>query len=125
MSEQIGFLQLFSDAHPTIGLKAGDVLFRKGDPAEHMYVVRSGRFQIGEGNAILETIGPGSLFGEMALVDREPRSATIQAISDGEVIAVDQKLFMRMIQQTPYFALRVMAVMSSRLRAMNARLALG
>lgn len=125
MPDDGGFLQLFDGSQPTKTLKAGDALFKKGDPADQMYVVKTGQFQIGDGNAVLETVGPGGMFGEMALIEREPRSATVKALTDGEVIAVDQKQFLRMVQVTPYFAIRVMVVLSARLRAMNKRVTVG
>jgi CRP/FNR family transcriptional regulator, cyclic AMP receptor protein len=58
----------------------------------------------------------------MALVDGSPRSASVTALKPSEVIAVDQKRFLYMVQQTPFFAIRVMRVITQRLRAMNARI---
>jgi len=82
--------------------------------------VRSGELQIIDGNRVFETLGPGGIVGEMALIDGGPRSATVRASAPSEVVALDQKRFLFMVQQTPFFALRVLKVMSSRIRAMNA-----
>jgi CRP/FNR family transcriptional regulator, cyclic AMP receptor protein len=101
--------------------EAGQVLFKKGDAGHEIYVVRSGELQILDGNRVFETVGPGGIVGEMALVDGGPRSATVRASSASEVIPLDERRFLFMVQQTPHFALRVMRVMSARLRAMNAR----
>src|SRR6266436_2301970 len=56
--------------------KAGDVIFRQGDPAEDLYIVKSGKVEIRLGNRLLDTLPELSIFGEMALIDRSPRSAT-------------------------------------------------
>jgi len=105
-----------------ISLGAGEVLFSKGDIGHEIYVVRSGELQILDGNRVFETVGPGGIVGEMALVDGGPRSATVRASAATEVVPLDERRFLFMVQQTPHFALRVMRVMSARLRAMNARL---
>jgi CRP-like cAMP-binding protein len=84
-----------------------------------MYVVKSGEIQIIDGNHVFETVGAGGIFGEMALISNEPRSATARALVESTVVPVDQKRFIFMISQTPFFALRVMKVMSGRIRAMN------
>jgi CRP/FNR family transcriptional regulator, cyclic AMP receptor protein len=105
-----------------IRLDAGQVLFKKGDVGHEIYVVRSGELHILDGNKVFETVGPGGIVGEMALVDGGPRSATVRASSASEVVPLDERRFLFMVQQTPHFALRVMRVMSARLRAMNARL---
>ncbi|WP_162918525.1 Crp/Fnr family transcriptional regulator [Taklimakanibacter deserti] len=105
-----------------IRLDAGQVLFTKGDAGHEIYVVRSGELQILDGNRVFETVGPGGIVGEMSLVDSGPRSATVRASAATEVVPMDERRFLFMVQQTPHFALRVMRVMSARLRAMNARL---
>jgi CRP/FNR family cyclic AMP-dependent transcriptional regulator len=102
-------------------LDAGQILFKKGDAGHEAYVVRSGELQILDGNRVFETVGPGGIVGEMALVDGGPRSATVRANSASEVNPLDERRFLFMVQQTPHFALRIMRVMSARLRAMNMR----
>ena len=115
------FLSLFANETNTVTLAPGEALFHKGDTGHQMYVVKSGEMQIVDGNHVFETIAPGGIFGEMALVSNDARSATAKATSHSVVIPVDEKRFLYMVQQTPMFALRVMDVMSSRLRAMNTR----
>ena len=104
-----------------IRLHVGEVLFAKGDEGRELYVVRSGELQILDGNRVFETVGPGGIIGEMALIDGGPRSATVRASTASEVVPFDERRFLFWVQQTPHFALRVMRVMSTRLRAMNAR----
>jgi CRP/FNR family cyclic AMP-dependent transcriptional regulator len=115
------FLGLFSDQNIALSFEAGRVLFRKDDPGHDLYVVKSGEIQILDGNHVLETVTAGGIVGEMALVDGGPRSATCRAVIDSVVIPIDERRFLFMVQQTPFFALRVMRVMTTRLRAMNER----
>lgn len=116
-----GFLNLFRGEPSNIKLAQGQVLFSKGDPAKHLYVIEKGQVDILDGDKVLETLGEGDIFGEMGLVDGGARSATAKARVPSVVIAVDEKRFLKMVSDTPFFALRVMRVMSSRLRAMNER----
>ena len=113
------FLGLFGDETASESLGAGDILFKKGDAAQRLYVVKSGELQILEGNHVFETVHAGGIVGEMAIVDGDARSATVRALVPTEVIPVDERRFLFMVQQTPFFAVRVMRVMSTRLRAMN------
>ena len=115
------FSGLFGDETATESLGAGDILFKKGDPAQRLYVVKSGELQILDGNHVFETVDTGGIVGEMAIVDGGVRSATVRALVPTEVVPIDERRFLFMVQQTPFFAVRVMRVMSTRLRAMNAR----
>jgi CRP/FNR family transcriptional regulator, cyclic AMP receptor protein len=115
------FLGLFSEDNTTITFEAGCELFKKGDPGHDLYIVKSGEIQIVDGNHALETVSAGGIVGEMALVDGGPRSATARAVTQSVVIPIDERRFLFLVQQTPFFALRVMRLMSSRLRAMNER----
>jgi CRP/FNR family transcriptional regulator, cyclic AMP receptor protein len=117
------FLNLFANERDTVTLTPGQILFSKGDPGHQLYVVKSGELQILDGNHVFETISAGAIFGEMALVSKDPRSATVKATRESVVIPVDEKRFMYLVQHTPMFALRVMNVMSTRLRTMNERAA--
>jgi CRP-like cAMP-binding protein len=116
------FLALFSNATDIIRLEPGQVLFDKGETGSQMYVVKSGEVTIGDGNHVFERLSMGGIVGEMALMDKGPRSATVRAVTEAEVIPIDQRRFLFMVQQTPFFAIRVMRVMSARLRAMNERI---
>jgi CRP/FNR family cyclic AMP-dependent transcriptional regulator len=99
--------------------KAGSVIFREGDGADELYVVKSGQVRIQIGNRTVNELGADGIFGEMALIDGEPRSATAIAISDVELVAVSEKQFLFLVSQTPYFALKVMRVLAQRLRVTN------
>jgi CRP/FNR family cyclic AMP-dependent transcriptional regulator len=121
MSERFDFTKMFRGDEDVRALKAGDVLFREGEPGDLMYVVKSGDMDIMVRNHVLERTGPGGIIGELAMVDKSPRSATVTAVTDCEVISIDRRGFTFMIQNTPFFALHVMGVLADRLRGMNAR----
>jgi CRP-like cAMP-binding protein len=86
-----------------------------------MYVVMEGEVEILDGPIILEVTGPGSIVGELALIDDEPRSASVLAKTDCRVVHVDRKRFQYMVQETPFFGLAVMKVLADRLRNKNIR----
>src|SRR5687768_9566970 len=95
---------------------AGKQIFIEGDSASEMYVVIDGEVDISFRGRPLETIGVGGIFGEMALVSDQPRSADATARTDCTLMPLDQKRFEYLVQQTPYFAIEVMRVMAGRLR---------
>jgi CRP/FNR family transcriptional regulator, cyclic AMP receptor protein len=113
------FLGLFESETDVVALQPGEVLFRKGDAALHVYIVKSGELQILNENRILETVPAGGIVGEMALISDDGRSATARAVGECVVIPIDRKRFLFLVQQTPFFALKVMRVMCNRLKAMN------
>ena len=106
---------------PTVGFADGGVIFVKGDRGEFAYLVRSGEVEIrGSGHAF-EVVGPGGLFGEMALIDGGPRSASAVARKATELVVVDKPTFVRLLGEVPDFALKVMQLLTARLRAANIR----
>jgi CRP-like cAMP-binding protein len=104
---------------PPRSYKAGETIFKEGDAAEELYVIQSGEVEIHLGNRLLNTLGAKSIFGEMALIDAAPRSATAVAKTDVDLVPIGEKQFLFLVSQTPFFALNVMRVLARRLRAMN------
>ncbi len=94
----------------------GDIIFQRGEPADRMYVVAEGEVEISIGDHVVEILGPETIFGEMALVTKEPRSATARARTDCRVVEIPERRFLFLTQQTPHFALDVMRVIAERLR---------
>ena len=115
-------LNIFRHAE-TLDLSAGEIVFEQGETGTAMYVVSEGEVEILSGSVVLETACPGSVIGEMALIDHGPRSARAVAKTDCKLVAVDQRRFEFLVQQTPYFALEVMQLMAERLRTANSRIA--
>jgi len=105
-----------------VSIRSGDFLFRKGDAADALYIVKSGTVQvIGEGDVIYERVSEGGIVGELAIVDEGTRSASVRAQSRADLIKVDVPGFLNLVAGEPEFSLAVMRVMSRRLRAMNRR----
>jgi CRP-like cAMP-binding protein len=119
MSED--FLGLFASETEVITLAPGETLFEKGEPRRLMYVVKTGSLQIIDGNHIYETVSAGGIVGEMALVDGSARSATVRASERSMVIPITERRFLFLVQETPFFAIKVMRVMAAGIRAMNER----
>ncbi len=107
---------------PTRSFKTGETVCTEGEPAKEMFVVRSGKVAIRVHGSVVEEVGPGGMFGEMALIDHSPRSATIVAAEDTQLVPINERLFVVLVQDTPFFALDVMRVLVERIRLMNERL---
>jgi len=100
-------------------LEPGQVIFSAGDAGREMFIVRAGSVDLRIGDTLLETVGQGGIFGEMALVDPAPRSATAVAGPDCALVLVDVAAFNDLVRRVPGLALEVMRVMAGRLRRTN------
>lgn len=109
-----------NEAEPRV-CKAGEVIFRAYDMGAEMYVVLEGQIELALDSKVIETLGPGEPFGEMALIDQSPRTATATAATACELAVIPEKRFLFMVAQQPHFALEIMKVMADRLRKMNER----
>lgn len=116
-------IEIFSHNTARITIQAGQALFREGDEGQQMYVLETGTAEVFVQNRVVETLEHGSIVGEMGLVSPGPHSASVIARTDCEFVAVDEKRFQFLVQQTPYFAIQVMRLMAERLRATNKLLA--
>ena len=99
----------------------GQTLFREGEPGDRLYIVAEGQVDIVVNGQILETVEPGGILGELALIDDKPRSATVVARTDCVLTPISRQHFLTLVQRTPLFALQVMRVMAERLRRANTR----
>ena len=104
---------------PIREFKAGETVFREGDRGVEFFVIRHGRVRILSGNRLLETLHENEIFGEMALIDDSPRSATAVAETDVAVAPLTEKQYLFLVRHTPFFALKVLRVLAQRLRAQN------
>jgi CRP/FNR family cyclic AMP-dependent transcriptional regulator len=107
------YFNKFSEAE---AFEAGEIIIEEGRSDNTIYVIRSGEAQVVHGGEVLATLGEGELFGEMALIDNMPRSATVLALTDVVVVPVNSDHFYAMVQKTPVFGATVMHVISGRLR---------
>jgi CRP/FNR family transcriptional regulator, cyclic AMP receptor protein len=115
----IDFQMLANAGFPPENFAVDEVIFAAGDRGDSMYVVRSGEVIIERDGKVLETLGPGGIFGEMALIDGSPRSATARAKTACAVAPLNEKTFLFLVHETPYFAIAVMRTLTDRLRHMN------
>jgi CRP-like cAMP-binding protein len=121
-AERASFNILENADIPVRTFKAGEEIIRAGEPSKEMFVVRKGKVAIQVNGRTIEEIAPGGIFGEMGLIDHHDRSATAVAVDAVETVPIDERLFVILVQDTPYFALDVMRTLAERIRAMNQRL---
>jgi CRP-like cAMP-binding protein len=118
-SSDVDFGLLAGDGIATRSAKAGEIIFKEGDDADQLFVIKSGQVRIQLGNRTLSELSANNIFGEMALIDDASRSATAVAITDVEFVPIAEKQFLFLVGQTPFFALKLMRVLAGRLRATN------
>lgn len=137
----LGGVELFRDlgseevremlqACETLSSRAGELLFRQGDPADALYIVASGELQVraatfdGE-DVVLAMLGPGSVVGEMSLIAGGPRSATVEVLSDAQVLRLSHAAFdglRRAHSRAAYrVILRLARILGNRRRITDAR----
>ena len=102
-------------------LEKGSVLFHKGDTGTKLYAVCAGAVRISSTSeqghdAILNLIIPGDIFGEIALLDRSPRTADAVAVEDSEIMEIDRHDFVQLLREYPDVSMRLLEILSSRLR---------
>jgi len=102
-----------------LSYNAGEVIFKKDDLGNVMYLVTKGNVEISIYDKVVETVGPGGVLGEMALLDMGPRSATATAKTDCLLLAIDRERFQIQVGKSPNFALQVMRIMAERLRRLD------
>ncbi len=96
--------------------KKGEIIFRHGDLGEGMYIVVEGEVSVTIEGLPIDHLYPGSVLGEMALIDTQPRSAAAAAATDCKLFYVDYAGFVALTRRYPDFAIRIMQIMSNRLR---------
>ncbi|HUG64825.1 MAG TPA: patatin-like phospholipase family protein [Gaiellaceae bacterium] len=104
-----------------VEVRAGDIVIRQGDPADRMYLVRSGRLRVlvdqEDGLRIVRELGAGAAIGELALLTGAPRSATVQAVRDGELLELDADVFHALLHRDPGLAAAVARTLAVQLQA--------
>jgi CRP-like cAMP-binding protein len=118
-SDEVDFSLLLRPEVPTRNFATGDTIFSEGEKGDEFFVVVRGKVEIRSGDRSLETLGPTGIFGEMALIDDSPRSATVVALTDVTVAPIKERQFLFLVKHMPMFALKVMRVLAKRLRRQN------
>lgn len=113
---------LFRDDAQLASYIAGQRIFAEGERGDVMYVVLDGKVELRVKGRLVETVGPGGVLGEMALIEQAPRVAQATAKTACSLVPISGERFMHKIREAPHFALQIMKVMAERLRRMNARM---
>ncbi len=104
----------------------GAIICRQGERGDRMYVVQAGRATVlreDDGTeVVVGELNRGDVFGEMAIFDRQPRSATVRANGVVRVLTLDKRAFMRQVHEDPSFAYRILETMSRRIRRLDDQL---
>lgn len=112
-------LNFFDRATYTKDFAAGETIFKEGDEGDVMYGVKEGEVEIVYRGTQLNVVTKSGVFGEMALISKEPRSADAVAKTDCKLVPIDPNLFLFMVHETPNFSLFVMETLVNRLHAMQ------
>lgn len=115
-------LQQFEAALPraqVVRYQSGASIMKEGQAGMYMYIVKTGRIYIHLKDKVLEGVGPGGIFGEMALVDQSPRVANATADAYSELVAVDRAGLIEAVKSQPAFAMAMLRSVADRLRHMN------
>jgi CRP/FNR family transcriptional regulator len=122
-----GELERFSHVAVPRTFPAGTRVFHEGDDSDACYIVKEGSFRVtrehSDGRAItLATLGPGEIFGELAMLDGDKRSASAEALTEGELLALPANDVRALLARHPEISLKLVAGLVRRLRAANVRL---
>ncbi len=114
-------LQLLGRASDELRVTADKVLCEEGSPGHEFYLILDGKAAVKRGKKTIATLGPGRYFGEMALLDRGPRTATIVAETDMDVLVLGQREFSGILEEIPGVAHKLLSGMAARLRESDAK----
>lgn len=118
-------LKLLAFSSTYLTFEAGEELFREGDPADGAYIIEEGEVDVLTGpddrRVKVGTLGKSDLFGEMALIMNETRSATIRAAHHLKVLKIDADVFLRLVTEDPEAALTVMRSLSEKISRLTER----
>lgn len=110
------FIEVFRETDDLTDFQAGETILREGEEGDCMYVLVQGEAEISLQGKSLGLVGPGEIFGEMALIETTHRSATITARTDCRVAVIDRKSFSLIVRHVPDFSMHVVRVLAGRLR---------
>ena len=105
----------------------GHVVIRQGDFGDNIYAVQEGELEVvkerkGGGEIQVAVLHAGDIFGEMAILQKEVRSATVRTLTEARLLTVDKKTFMSRVHEDPSLAFNIVRMMAQRIRALNAQL---
>ena len=109
-------LELIARVVKNVSHKAGTVIAREGEPGVGLFIIVSGTAEVTIGGKRKTRLGAGDFFGEIALLDGGPRTATVTAITDLELLGLTEWVFRGLMQEHPTIALKTLQQMAGRLR---------
>jgi CRP-like cAMP-binding protein len=115
------FFDLFKHDTDLVEIDAGGVLFRQGDSGDIMYVLVEGAAEIFIDDVLFEKCSPGTIIGEIAIIDQTPHSATVIAVTKCKFAVINNKRFHYLVDEIPGFAIAVMRVIAQRLKRCDVR----
>ena len=115
-------LRLLARAADRVQVPAGKVLVEEGRPGHEFFLILAGTATVRRGGTEVATLGPGEHFGELALLDRGPRSATVVADTELELLVLGQREFSAVVDEVPSLAHKLLAKLAQRLRDADARM---
>lgn len=116
----MNFASIFRNEPTRQSFAPGDVLVREGDANDKMFVILGGELEVRVGGRPVAKLGEGNVFGELSMIDKEPASGDVIALSAGEFVTLDERRFLVVATQNPFFTLGLLRLLSGKLRAMNA-----
>ncbi len=114
-------LQLISKRTERVQVPPGKVLVREGAAGAEFFVILEGTAEVTRHGRRVAILGPGDFFGDLALLDRAPRNATVTAKTDMELAVLGQREFAAMIDEVPGFAHKLLSGLAHRLREFDAK----
>ena len=109
-------LQTIARASDEVHVEPGKMLVEEGRTGHEFFAIIDGKAKVVRGGRKIATLGPGQYFGELALLSREPRSASVISETDMDVIVLGQREFAGVIDAVPSMAHKLLAAMANRLR---------
>jgi CRP/FNR family transcriptional regulator, cyclic AMP receptor protein len=108
--------------------RRGEVIFHQGDPGDTLHLIQTGRVKVvldaeSGHEAVIAILGPGDCFGELSLIDGEPRSATVEALETVETVCLNRRDFTEFLRESPAAMERMLAALAASLRKTNQELA--
>ena len=105
----------------------GEEIVRQNEVGDCMFVIQEGQVEVlselDDDEFRLGLLGPGEFFGEMAIVEKQARAATVRAVGEARVLTIDKRTFLRRVQEDPTLALNILRTLCQRIRALDTEIA--
>lgn len=113
-------LELVDRLAEVLDVKAGQALVTEGERGHEFFVIADGKAEVTRGGSTVATLGPGDHFGELAVLDPQPRTASVTMASDGQVMILTEREFYRMLQEAPTLSRKLLIGLARRLHEVDA-----